>query len=363
MYSFSFRLMRTFCVIVAIGLMSKVNVLSQPFDDIHKIFSQYDSLDSPGCAVLIIQNDEIVFKYGYGSANLEHNAPITPNTIFYIGSISKQFTAMCIVLLEEQGKLSLNDDIRTYLPELPEYENTIRIRDLIYHTNGLQQYFDLWEKEGRSTVDVLNAKHVMNLLKNAATLSFKPGEKYSYSNSGYFLLSQIVERISEKSFSDFAEQHIFKPLEMNNSHFHTDCYQIIPNRAMSYFKREDGSYGVYMLNYEVVGPGGIYTSVEDLAKWDQNFYNNKLGKGKQSLINRTLECGELNNGNTLNYAFGLKIVEYKGIDTVEHGGSLAGYKSHFLRFPEKKPSIIILGNLKEMEPYNLTVSILDIILN
>lgn len=326
---------------------------------IHSLFSSYDSLDSPGCAVLVVQDGKTVFQHGYGSANLEHKVLITPRTVFYIGSISKQFTAMCAALLEEEGKLSLDDDIRKHIPELPVYEHTIRVRDLIYHTNGLPDYFSMWENSGRQLEDVMNAEHVIQLLIQNPILSFQPGEKYSYSNSGYFLLSQIVERVSGMRFAEYAKQTIFTPLEMNHSHFHTDRYHVVPNRAMSYFKRDEDNFGVYLLNYEIVGPGGLYTTVEDLTKWDMNFYHNKLGKGKQTLIDKTLVSGKLNDGSKLDYAYGLQIGEYHGMKTVEHSGSLAGYRAYLMRIPEKRISVIILGNLEEMDPKEIGVQVMD----
>lgn len=336
---------------------------TQQFGKIHAIFAEYDALDSPGCAVLVSRDEETVFSHGYGSANLEHHALITPQTVFYIGSISKQFTAMCAALLEEEGKLSLDDDIRKHIPELPEYEPPIHVRDLVYHTNGLQQYFALWENEGRHLEDVLNAGEVLHLLIQNPMLLFKPGEKYFYSNSGYFLLAEVVERVSGMPFADYAKQKIFIPLGMNDSHFHTNRYHVIPNRAMSYFKRDEGGFGVYLLNYEIAGPGGLYTTVEDLAKWDSNFYHNILGQGKQSLIERTLETGTLNDGSKLDYAFGLRLDEFNGMKTVGHGGALAGYRADLLRVPEKKTSVIILGNLQEMVPAELGKRVMGEILD
>jgi CubicO group peptidase (beta-lactamase class C family) len=353
-------MMKCFFVIPIFLIVAYVQTLqAQVTGKIHSLFSAYDSLDSPGCAVLVMKDERIIFTHGYGSANLEHRAPITSKTVFYIGSISKQFTALCAALLEEEGKLSLDDDIRKYIPELPEYEHTIHVRDLIYHTNGLQQYFELWENNGRHLEDILSAEDVLQLLIENPTLLFQPGEKYSYSNSGYFLLAQIVERVSGMSFADYATQHIFIPLDMNDSHFHTDRYHVIPNRAMSYFKRDDGSFGVYMLNYEIAGPGGLYTTVEDLAKWDSNFYHNKLGYGTQSLIDRTLVPGRLNDDTTLDYAFGLRLEEFQVMKTVEHGGSLAGYRAYLMRIPEIKTSVIILGNLAEMTTEKLGKMVMD----
>lgn len=332
--------------------------LESELDD---IFADYDRFDSPGCAVAVVQNGEIVFKKGYGIANLEHHAPILPDTKFYAGSVSKQFTAMCIALLEEDGALGYDDDINEHLPELPDYDPPIRVHDLIHHTNGLQQYFAIWEERDRHLEDVMNATHAMEMIAGANNVLFEAGEKYSYSNSGYFLMAQIVGRVSGMAFPDFADERIFKPLGMTNSHFHDDRNHIIENRAMSYFERDDGGYGVYLLNYELVGPGGLYTTVEDLAKWDSNFYDNRLGHGAQSLIDRTLKTGVLNDGTTLGYAYGLNHGERGGKKVIDHTGSLAGYRAMMLRFPDEKTTILILGNLASINAEGLAHQVADVL--
>jgi CubicO group peptidase (beta-lactamase class C family) len=277
-------------------------------------------------------------------ANLEHNIPISSTTVFRIASTSKQFTATCVILLAEQGKLSLNDDVRKYLSEMPEYESPITIRHLIHHTSGIRDYLELIELAGMSDHDYYTDEEALEMLTRQKELNFKPGDEYLYSNSGYLLLSIIVQRGSGKSLHEFAEEHIFKPLGMRNTHFHDDHRMIVKNRAAGYSPRENDGYQIRMTTLDIVGDGGVFTTIEDLFLWDQNFYHNRLGE--KNLISQLLTPGMLNNGEKLNYAFGLAVSDYRGLRLISHGGSFAGFRAQMIRFPEQKLSVICLANLK-----------------
>jgi CubicO group peptidase (beta-lactamase class C family) len=266
---------------------------------------------------------------------------------------------MCIALLAKQGKLSLDDDIRQYVPELPDYGNTITIRHLIHHTSGLRDYLTLLGIAGLD-YGAYHEEDVVELLARQKELNFKPAEEYLYSNSGYFLLAVIVERASSKSLREFAEEKIFKPLGMKNSHFHDDYRALIKNRASGYFPGEEGKYRNFISTFDCVGSGGLFTSVEDLFLWDQNFYHYKVG-GKD-LIDLMHTRGKLNSGQELDYAFALSIGRYKGLKTVSHGGALGGYRSAFVRFPEQNFSVICLSNLSSFNPSRLALQVADIYL-
>ncbi len=353
-----FRL-RTILTAILLLIFVPSAIADKKIEAVDKLFSQWDKKDTPGCSLAIIKDGKIIYKQGYGLANLELNVPITPQSVFYIGSVSKQFVTMCIAILAKQGKLSLDDDIRKYVPELPDYRSPISVRHLIYHTSGLRDYLTLL---GIAGIDfgTYHEDDVVELIAQQKELNFAPGEEYLYSNSGYFLLAVIVERASGKSFRKFAEENLFKPLGMKNSHFHDDYRMLIKNRASGYFLAEKGRYNNFISTFDCVGSGGLFTSVEDLFLWDQNFYHHKVG-GKD-LIDLMHTKGKLNSGEELDYAFALGIGKYKGLKTVSHGGALGGYRSTLVRFPEQNFSVICLSNLSSFNPSKIAQQVADIYL-
>jgi len=327
---------------------------------VDRLFAQWDKPDSPGASLAVIKDGAVIYKRGYGQANLEFGIPNAPDTAFYLCSTSKQFTAMAIALLEEQGKLRLDDDIRKYVPEMPSYSRPITISHLIHHTSGLREYFTLWGMAGRNVADSITEEENLALLARQKSPNFTPGDQYSYNNSGYFLLSVIVKRVSGKSLRDFAAEHIFQPLGMNNSQYQDDRTILIPRRADSYLPKAGGGFALGKTNFDLVGSGGIYTTVEDLAKWDQNFYHNKLGKGGPSLIARVLTKSRLNSGQEHFYAFGLGVNQYRGEQINDHSGSFIGYRTELLRFPEHRFSVIVLSNVPTAEADKLARVVADI---
>ena len=326
------------------------------------LFAQWSKVDSPGAALAVIRDGKIIYAKGYGMADLEHNVPIAPDTVFYIGSTSKQFVAMCILLLEAEGKLSLDDDIRKYLPDFPIYDRPLTIRHLIHHTSGLRDDLALWSLAGRDILDSMPEDAVYEMLCRQKALNHTPGEQYVYSNSCYFLLSMIVKKASGESLREYADRHIFRPLQMTSSHFHDDNLYIIKNRAFGYTQNNDGKFGNLHMRFALVGSGGLYTSVNDLFKWDQNFYQNRLGQKDPGLIRKMYQNGKLNNGTELTYAFALQNGAYRGLRTVSHGGALAGYRAELLRFPDQHFSVIILSNLDRFDPSRLAYKVSDIYL-
>lgn len=327
-------------------------------DKVDKLFEEWDSTASPGAAVGIIHDGEIVYARGYGMANLEHNVPITSDTVFRIGSTSKQFTAACVAILSLQGKLSLDDDIRKYLPELPVYEKPITVRHLVHHTSGIRDYLGLAYLSGKSRDDFYTPEESVSMLARQKGLNFTPGDEHLYSNSGYFLLGVIVSRVSGKSLDAFSQEHIFKPLGMKNTHYHDDYTKIVKKRADGHAKTADG-FKILNTTLNHVGDGGVFTTVEDLYLWDQAFYNNKLGKDLMDLLHQT---GVLNDGEKLEYAFGLDVGKYKGLKLVSHGGAFVGFRADLIRFPEEKFSVVCLANLASINPSRLCRQIADIYL-
>jgi CubicO group peptidase (beta-lactamase class C family) len=326
------------------------------------LFAPWNTPTSPGCALAVIQKGRTLYKRGYGMADLEHNIPITRETVFYIGSTSKQFVAMCILLLEEQGKLSLDDDIRDYLPKFPEYDRPITIRHLIHHTSGIRDYLTLWNLAGKDYLDYMPEQAVYDMICRQKELNFSPGEQYLYSNSCYFLLALIVKKASGQTLREYTRDNIFHPLYMFQTHFHDDIHYIIKNRAFGYTRTENGQFGNLHMRFSLVGSGGLYTTIEDLFIWDQNFYRNRLGSRDPALIEKMHVNGRLNNGEDLDYAFALRNGRYRGLKTVEHGGALGGYRAQLLRFPEQQFSIIILSNLDSFNPTDMAYRVADIYL-
>lgn len=333
-----------------------------PADQVDAIFAEWNRTDSPGCALSVIQEGKVVYEKGYGMASLEHSVPITPNTVFYAGSVSKQFVAMAVALLAERGALSFDDDIRVYVPEIPAYERPITIRHLIHHTSGLRDYLQLSYLAGKSYLDAMDEAEVLDLIARQEALNFAPGDQYLYSNSGYFLLAEIVKRVSGQSFRAFTNDHMLKPLGMEDSHFHDDNTMMVPRRADGYFRRADGQWGAMTMRFALVGSGGLYTTVSDLYRWDQNFYHNRLGNGTQALIDTTLTRGVLSYGDTLSYAFAVDVETYRGAKTIRHGGALGGYRAHLVRFPKQAFSTALLCNLANVNPEQLANRVADLYL-
>ena len=296
------------------------------------VFARWDRRDSPGCAVSVVRDGRVVHTRGYGMADLEHDIPITPTSVFYVGSDSKQFTAALIAMLAKDGVLSLDDDVRKHVPELPQYEAPITIRHLVHHTSGLRDYYTLRDLAGLPADGVFGDTEILELITRQRELNFTPGSQHLYSNSGYFLLSVIVKRATGKSLRTVADERIFRPLGMTRAHFHDDHAELVKNRAWAYAPRGT-AYRLSMPNFDVVGAGGLMMPVEEFVAWDREFYAATLGG--RDLITTTTTPGRLNDGTVLGYAFGLNVGEYKGLRTIGHGGSYGGYRADILRFPDQ----------------------------
>jgi len=330
-------------------------------EQVDKVFQKWNRTDSPGCALSVMKDGQIVYKHGYGMADLDHNVTITPSSVFHVASMSKQFTAASILLLAQQGKLSLDDDVRKYIPELPDFGSLITIRHLIYHTSGLRDQWNLLELAGwRYSLDLITDDDVMSVITSQKDLNFKPGEKHVYCNTGYTLLAIIVKRVSGMSFRQFTTKNIFEPLGMNRTFFRDDHAEIVKNNAYGYETENDGPFRLGLTNFDTAGATSLHTTVEDLVLWDENFYHPRVGG--PSFRDQMLQLGKLNNGETLDYAFGLVVGKYKGVPTVDHGGADAGYRSDMTRFPDQHFSVAVLCNYSETNPSSLARSVADIYL-
>ena len=309
---------------------------------VDEIFAQYNKPGSPGCAVGVYREGGLLYSRGYGEADLERGVRITPATVFYIASTAKQFTAMSVWLLARQNRLSLDDDVRKYIPELPNYGTPITVRHLLNHTSGLRDYTDLLELAGHSPEEVSTNADILALTVRQKRLNFQTGTAHQYTNSNYILLAEILKRVSGQTLREFARVNIFDPLGMKSTQYVDDHTQVIPNRAVGYAATGEGKYVIAISNAERIGPAGLYTTIEDLARWDQNFYSGAVG-GKD-LLEKMTTPGRLSDGKVIDYASGLMPGTYRGAHTVRHSGHSIGYRSEFLRFPTLRFSVATLCN-------------------
>jgi CubicO group peptidase (beta-lactamase class C family) len=324
------------------------------------VFHDYDRSDSPGCALGVYRDGRIVYERGYGMSNLELGVANSPQSVFDIASIGKQFTAFAIHLLAREGKLSLDDDIRKWVPEVPDYGKKVTIRNLLHHTGGLRDYIEVMDLQGIRYEDLTTDEDALAAIARQKAPNFAPGEEHLYSNTGYFLLSVVVQRASGQSLRDFAAARIFGPLGMRHTQFNDRHGRIIPNRATGYSAEEGGGFGIDMSDWEQNGDGGVLTTIEDLQLWDQNSYDPRIGD--RGLLEAMQTVGTLNNGAKLDYASALMIGTYRGLPTVRHSGSWAGYRAQLLRFPEQKFSVACLCNLSSANPSRMAQQVAGIFL-
>ena len=323
---------------------------SQPLDRaaIDAVFADYDKPGVPGCMLGVMRAGEVVYARGYGRASLEHDISFTTRTVFDIGSTSKQIVATAIVLLAQDGALALDDDVRKHLPEMPDYGTPITIRHLLTHTSGLRDYITLMSLGGWQMEDVTTPAQALDVVRRQKGLDFTPDTEFAYSNSGFFLASVIVERASGKPLGTFARERIFLPLGMTSTRYMDDHAAVVPGRATGYEPADGGSFRVSLSNWEQLGDGAVQTSIDDLASWDANFYAPTLGG--RSLIDALTTVHRLKTGVPTTYGLGLFVDEHRGLPTVRHGGSWAGYRAELLRFPVERTSIAVLCNRGDANP-------------
>jgi CubicO group peptidase (beta-lactamase class C family) len=329
---------------------------NRPIDE---LFRAWDRPDSPGAAVAVVDHGKIVYEKGFGCANLEYGIPIKPDTIFHVASVSKQFTAMAVVLLEQDGKLSIEDDVHKYLPELPDYGHPITLRNLLQHTSGIRDQWATLGLAGWDLKDVITQNQILRLLFRQKELNFPPGTKWLYSNGGFTLLAEVVKRVSGQPLPQFCAERIFGPIGMSHTHFHLKLEEIVPNRAYSYASSDHG-FVFAPLNYANVGATSLFTTAGDLARWLDNFREPKVGN--KAAIARLEEEGVLSSGKKTGYALGLFVGTYRGLRTISHDGGDAGYRATVLWFPDQQLGITIVSNLGNFNPGALARKVSDILL-
>ncbi len=333
--------------LAALGTLSIVSSACAPGDNparrglasgIDAIFEDLNSPDSPGGTVAVIRDGELLYSKGYGSAQLEYGIPNTPNTIFHVASVSKQFTAMAITLLAADDALSLDDQVQTHLNYVPELGRPVTLRQLIYHTSGIRDAWGLLGIAGWRLDDVITTDHVIGLMARQQELNFEPNSEYLYSNMGYTLLGEIVRAVSGMSLQEFTEKRIFTLLGMTRTHFHDDHRHAVEGRAYSYAPANGGGFQKSVLSYANAGATSLFTTAEDLARWLDNFRHEKVGGPEVLAMMKTR--GTLNNGERVGYAHGLFIGDHRGLTTIGHGGGDAGFVSHVVWFSDTNTGVV-----------------------
>jgi CubicO group peptidase (beta-lactamase class C family) len=340
---------------------------------IDSLFARFDDTRSPGCTVGVVRDGALSWARGYGMANLEHGVPLDSRSVFRMGSVGKQFTAGVVALLALEGRVDLDADIRTYLPELPDFGAPITTRHLLHHTSGYRDYLVLMDLAGKRLADYYDDAELYGVLSLQRELNFPPGDEFLYSNSGYFLLSQLVLRVTGNSLAEEARKRIFEPLGMEDTHYHDDHRRVVPRRATGYvpsewareFQDSDPSGGhdylVATTTLPMIGDGGVFSSVEEMVPWVSNLMApaSPLGQEWHDLM---LTRGVLNDGSTLPYAFGLGHGTQRGVRTLSHGGSFVGYRADVLTYPDHGVGVVTLCNRADVNPTGLGRGVGEILL-
>ena len=330
------------------------------------VFQRFDRTDSPGCALGVYQDGKIQYARGYGMASLEHGVALSPRSVLDVGSISKQFTAMAFLILEKEGKLSLDDPIRKYIPEMPAYADKVTFRRALSQTSGLRDLYVMMGQTGLvfrgDTIDALRA------ITRSAEPNYEPGARYLYTNSGWILAAQAIYRITGKTLAQFAQERIFAPLGMHDTRFLDDAATVIPNGAEGYAPRSGGGFRLARSTYDgaIVGAGAVHTTVEDFGRWLNNYDAATVGGRdiieKMTTATTLLDGSPAKSGSTQAYAIGLNVGTLRGLRVVSHGGSWAGYRGHFLRFPDERFAVATFCNLTTSGPDSLARKVAGIYL-
>lgn len=347
-------------VILNTSLFARQHLSENTIQKVDSLLSEYPISNGPGISVAVIKDGKAIFKRHKGYANLEHRILITDSTKFVVGSIAKQFTAFAILLLENEGLLSIDNSITNYLPELNHLPHKVTIKQLMNHTSGFRDNTNLNNLKGRTDEDLIGQEEVVALLLRQKSLNFTPGSRFQYCNSGYILLAEIVKRVSGISFSQFTQEKIFKPLKMHQSVFLDDPTLMLTNKADSYIKQKDGFHYI-PLNRSVVGSTGLYTTIHDLGLWANNFENQTIGN--KTIFQKMKTKSSLNTGEIIPYALGQELKNHKGLDVIFHGGGDAGFRSYLLRVPSHKLTVAISGNFESFNPLNISYGLVDIFLS
>lgn len=324
------------------------------------VFARWDHTDSPGCALGISQDGKPVYLHGYGMSDLQHAIAITPGSIFHVASISKEFAAYAIALLAEDGRLRLDDDVRQYVPEIPDYGHRITIRHLIHHTSGLRDQWQLLGYAGWREDDLITEDDVLAILARQRGVNFTPGDEWLYSNTGYTLLAVIVKRVSGQSLRDFAQARIFAPLGMRDTHFHDDHTMIVPGRTSAYQPRDGGGWKISIPVFDTYGATSLFTTAGDLLTWMANLDHPIVGT--PAMVKAAQTSAVLNDGTPTGYGYGLTVGAYRGLTAIGHGGADAGYRAQVERYPERGIAIAVACNASIAAPNVLLRKVADVLI-
>ena len=346
---------------------------------IDAVFADLDRPGSPGAAVSVIRDGEIIHARGYGHAQIEHGVPVTPHTVFHVASVSKQFTAMAVTMLAAEGALSLDDPVQAHLAFVPDFEHPVTVRQMIHHTSGIRDQWQLLGISGWRLDDVITTEHILGLMARQRELNFVPGSEYLYSNMGYTLLAQTAAEVGGMSFPEFTAERIFRPLGMDRTHFHDDHEHLVPDRAYSYRPvlpgEDDGeedagaegrageagpAYAKAVLSYANAGATSLFTTADDLARWLDNFRHARVGG--PDVMEMMMTRGVLNSGDTIPYAHGLSIGEHRGLRTIGHGGADAGFRTQALWYPEANVGVVVLTNVANGNPGGRARQVAEVVL-
>ncbi|MCC5907912.1 MAG: serine hydrolase [Balneolaceae bacterium] len=354
--------MKTTCFILFLLMLLTPALLAQEIstEQIDEIFEEFDQPQTPGCAVGINQNGETIFKKGYGTANLDYGIPITPDSRFMIASISKQFAAAALLMLEQEGNLDLDEDLRSHIPEISQFDHPITARQLIHHTSGIRDIYNLLIIADIGLDNTTTSQQALELLSHQQKLNFDPGTQHLYSNMAYFLISVIVEKFSGLSLREYSHKHFFEPIGMDATHWHDDTEEIVSGRVISYLSTNDGPGMFYRGNMDRVGARGLFTTISDFAKWDLNFNENR--SNLENFTSKMIQPGYTTETDSINYASGLRLGKYKSLYTLGHGGNYMGFRSHYMRFPGHDLGIFVFCNMSNINPADYTLEVADLYL-
>jgi len=328
--------------------------------EVDRFFAQWDRADSPGAAVVIVKDGVLAYLHGYGCADLEHRVPITPQTLFDVASVAKQFTGLSVAMLVQEGKLSLDDDIHKHLPDMPDFGKPIMINNLLHHTSGLRDWPETLALSDVDPEAPITLDMILEMVRRQRELDFAPGEEEQYSNTGYNLLAATVAKVTGQSLRTWTDRNFFQPLGMNHTLVCDDPAEVIVNRACSYAADGTNRFHRVVSQLAAQGSSSLFISAEDMGKWLLNFDTARVG-GKAA-IELMQQPGRLNSGKKIDYAFGVALGRHQGMTTVSHGGSWAGYRSSTIWVPEKRFAAAILANTSKMDPSGLALRITDLYL-
>lgn len=352
-------------LVLLVAVTSAAPLVGQPASDtlarqVDARFASYNRSPSPGLAIAVVRDGRIVLSRGYGLASMEHRVAITPTTVFDVASVSKQFAGMAIAMLVEGGKISLDDDIRRWIPELPDFGRTITVRHLVHHISGLRDWPGTLAVAGWRFDDVISFDQILTMAFHQRTLNFDPGAEYTYSNTGYNLLAELVRRVTGQSFREWTDAQLFRPLGMTRSIFRDDHTRVIPDRAFGYARSGDSTYRIAPNNLMALGSSSMFSTAEDLARWVINFEEGTVGG--RAVLERLRTRGVLNDGSTIAYAYGLSHGEHRGLPTIGHSGSWAQFSTYLVHFPQQRFGVVVLANSGSINASQAAFAVADIFL-